>query len=438
MKIEISKRLLVIMIISSFILLFFHGFRFLNTQVMPFYDQYLYVGNIEHGEGGLLDIWMSTLENPVFMMRFLPFVVGVLNVLLIYGILKNFMKKKNHLFFTMLLYVLSPAFLFVHGTYNSLFLPVLFLLLGTFLLLRQKFLASMIIFLFSFILNQGMFYLVLIILSVFYDHYKSSKKNYSLIAIILVSLVYVSIHNLLPNDNLLSKIFTDFGANFGLSVFTMILASVGLIISWEKKEKNIMLYLLLSSFFISSLYDRQVLFYLDMVLIYYGGMGLYYLTRKKWESKTLKNYVIILLVCGLIFSAGSYVAKVSEMNPTKQEITSLEWLGANEGLVLSHYEYGHLIKAVSGMETYTDNTYFLNSRDKTKINKTGEIFNSRDLETIFSFFDKNNIKYVWINKEMTDGQVWSKEDQGILLIFDISSNFTKIYEHSDIEIWQYN
>ena len=131
--------------------------------------------------------------------------------------------------------------------------------------------------------------------------------------------------------------------------------------------------------------------------------------------------------------------RVSAGPPFQAEITSLRWLRTQEeGLVLSGHEYGYMIEAVSFQPAYLDKDYYLQSKDKLKINLTQEIFMSRDYDRISEFLSKNNITYIWINSEMKHGSPWKKDDDGMLLIIRNSRPFTLVYSYLGVDIWKFS
>ena len=72
-----------------------------------------------------------------------------------------------------------------------------------------------------------------------------------------------------------------------------------------------------------------------------------------------------------------------------------------------------------------------------RFNDTNTIFYSRSLEQTTSLLDKYNVKYIWIDKKMNSGLVWTKKDQGLLFLFRNKETFKNIYSYSEIEIWEY-
>jgi len=154
----------------------------------------------------------------------------------------------------------------------------------------------------------------------------------------------------------------------------------------------------------------------------------------------LKNNVLLLILCGLIFSSGSFINRFSHSGPEYGEVLSLQWLEhkfSNNEKVFSYYEYGYLITAYSGAEVYTDKRYYQSSRDKMRIIQSNDVFSSRNLKNITNFLKKNDLTYIWINQEMKDGLIWSNEDEGMLFVLASSNSFKRIYKYLGVEIWKY-
>ena len=193
------------------------------------------------------------------------------------------------------------------------------------------------------------------------------------------------------------------------------------------------------SLFIITLIDKRFLVFCELLLIYFGGFALFSIIKTKWNSDELKHYILTIILCGLIFSSGSYIKRMSEIGPVKSEIDSLEWLEFQnpKGIVLSSFEYGDFIHSVSGFEVLLNNKYHRTSKDQIKIYESENIFQSRTLSEIVSFFEKEEISYIWINQNMKNGQVWSNSEQGILLVLKNSKYFSRIYDHKNVEIWTF-
>ncbi len=110
---------------------------------------------------------------------------------------------------------------------------------------------------------------------------------------------------------------------------------------------------------------------------------------------------------------------------------------AEEYSIFTHYSKGLWIESIAQRQPLLDSqiNYILDLN--IKFNDTNTTFYSRNLKTTKSMLDKHNIKYIWIDKDMKQGQVWTREKQGILFLFRNSETFKKVYSKDDIEIWEY-
>lgn len=413
-----DRDVLIVLIISALLLFTFHFFRLLKTDIAPLYDQHAY-DNINH---------------------LIPFAVSFLNIILLYFILEKLLKEKDLRLPIMIMLVMSPVFLFVYGTQNGIFFPLVFLLFGAYLLLSQNYLLGGLSLIGSFLLNQNFSFVIIVLLVIFIEKVKS--KNLALPAALLMLLAVV--YSLLYKINISSSIhllFTeyiaDFGANIGIGIFSLVLAFLGFLISWKDKSQNAIIYMSIAVLAFMSLFNSLYVVFVDLGIAFFSGYGLFYLYNRKWASENLKNYVLVLILCTLIFTSGSYIKRISESGPYHEEVLSLEWLSEQEeGLVLSDYRYGFLIRKFSSFEPYTDMDYY-SSSDKSRIRRTDYIFQSRELEDISAFLGNNNIKYIWISAEMKD-EIWASSEDGILLILQNSRHFERIYNFKGVEIWKYD
>lgn len=441
------KEIVVLLIIGSVLLIFLHVLRTTSINTLPLYEQYEHIYNVKQYETNNIQIYspidyMFKFQNNLLsLFRIIPFIFGFFNTIILYVILKKYLNKKQK-FFTILIAILSPSFLFLYGTQNSAYLPIFLIEIGILLINKQKYLFGLLSFLLAVIFNPIFIYIIILFLIISYDNKKSKNSLLTIIGIIILTYFLYLFNNVKTEFSIygmLINFISDFGANIGIGLFSIVLCILGLYSSWSNKSKNKVIYVSMISLIIISTFNQNMIFILNLLISYFGALGLLSIINRKWESEILKNYVIILLFCGLIFSSGAYIKKISDIGPNNYEIDSLRWLNNNNNgkKVLSDYKYGFLIKSYSNLDTYTDNRYYQYSKEKTKINISNQIFMSRDIQEITNFFDRENIGYIWVNYDMKNGGIWDKENQGILLLLNTNRNFEKIYDGKDIRIWHY-
>jgi hypothetical protein len=435
MKIK-ELKLYMILIISSLILSATHLFRYLTNKTFPLYEQYQYLTPKFFLYNFILEIF-----NSEFLLRIVPTIFGIINVILLYYILQKFVKKKLQLFLTISVYVFSPVFIYIHTTINNLFLPVFFFLIALLFLLNHKYFLSLIGLLISVVLNQLFILPVLILLLVTFEKNKSDNSFIPILSILLSTYLVVSLSFPEPNISIhqgLLNLVSDLGSNIGLGLFSIVISLFGLIISWQKKNNNVIIYVSLFSFLFAFLTENLFIVFINFIMAYYAGLAIYTMIKSKWDSELLKTYVIILVFCGLIFSTGSYIKRISDSGPFSNEIESLIWLKDNNdgSMVLSDYQYGFMIQKFTNLNTYTDLTYYKYSTNKEKISKTNKLYNYAQIKDVAPFLKKENIKYIWINEEMKKN-IWNNKEKGLLLVLKNSPSIKKIYDYQGIEIYEF-
>jgi hypothetical protein len=452
-----ARQMILILLLSLLVLSLSNILKIKQNNYPSTYDEYYHIQEISKlrffSDLSLLkdqvvyplDFLLSFSEDPALYMKLLPFLFGILNIFLIHLILRKLVSNEKQMLFSCLFIVFSPVYIFIHTTYNDIFAPFTFILFGTLLLLYDNYFLSLLFFLSGFAFNPRFFIIIFLILIVFYEKTKTKNIILPIIGLVATTYLFISINKAsllgeITFHSLLTTYISDFGATAGFGIFSLILGFIGILMSWKDKKSNAIFYFSLIALLFALLYDTRMMIFLELFFAYYSGKAFINILETEWESQTLKNYFILLIFCGIIFSFGSFVTRFPKEGPQRSEIISLEWLRNSDienRKVLSHYEYGFMISALSKKEAYADKNYYLSSIDKTKIKKSEELFQLRNLKNITSSLDKENIGYFWINTKMKEGQVWEKDEQGILFVLKHSSYFQKIYDYEGTEIWKY-
>lgn len=440
------KKELLLANFNIIIILFFY-ISLSNNGTFFYYDEYYYLNFLKKSNIDLFDykfnfnIIGTNLINFNYFIKIITIILFFLNTFLI-----NIILKKLNLNFSMLIFIiLSPVFLYTHLIFNSFIIPLFFYLISINFLLKDNYIASTILFLITLIFNPLFFYIIIISLALYYGLFE--KKIFIPLVVILITTYLFSL--IKKKENIL--IISDFGSNFGVSIFLILLAIIGLLFYLKQKNKNFLLLFILLSIINVSFYEPNYVIFLSFIITYFASISYEKLINSEWESDILKNYVIILIICGLIFSSLSFLNNLKKEMPKPIEIDSIRWLKNyqitkinnldlslnkelnKEYLVLSHYELGYLLKYYE-LNPFLDKNYYKYST-RNKINETEKILKSRNLKEVISFLKENNIKYIIINKELQN-IIGKKEDDGILLLLKNSKNFKEIYKYNDINIWE--
>jgi asparagine N-glycosylation enzyme membrane subunit Stt3 len=387
--------------------------------------------------------------------KIIPLIFGLLSMTLFYMIMENLRLKEKKRFFICLILALSPIFIYTFST-SSQFAIILFLnLLGFyFFIKKQKIFTYLSILVFASIPFFNFFNaLVTLILLFTYTIVKGVNRNkfyFVSAGIILKTLIYhlyIFYRFGLPqtpsfiSHNIIQNLVSDLGAKTGFSFFAILLAAVGLVTTWKKRREFYYIYVLALVLIISSIYFQDLAnIYLNFVIVIMAGYGLFFLIDRKWDTKIVKNASLLLIICGIVFSMVSFMIRFSSMPPYSEEIESLEWLNQNSNendRVLSYYSNGFWIEYFAKRPVLLDSYFdYINDLEQ-KYADSEVMLHSRSLKITKELLDKNNIRYVWINKAMKQGLVWSREDEGLLFLFKDKETFKKIYTNDEAEIWEY-
>ncbi|MBU0757591.1 MAG: hypothetical protein KKF44_05980 [Nanoarchaeota archaeon] len=393
-------------------------------------------------EVSISEIILSFFTNKEMVMKILPFVLGILSTLIFYLILRRLKVPKIKSFFTCLILILSPIYINTFSIYNNFFIAVFLVLLSSFFLLKENYFFAFLMFILIVFIHLNSIFIILIMLLIFY--YKTKEKN-SMLYFILAALFFafaVIVGTLTKEvgfSPLLQNIISDFGADIGFGIFSLLLSSIGILLSWKRKKENLLLYLMLLTFAILTIYSIEFIIYLEYFMVYFAGIAFVKLLDYKWQLVAIKQYAILLILCGLFFSSGSYINRLVHLQPTPEEVLSLEWLSKNSAeyeVVLTQYKNGNLIVSLAGRPVISDEYYFISSKEKIRIEDSNRIFYSRILKDTKELLDKYSIRYIWINPQMKK-EIWKKDEEGLLFLLDNSNSFKKIYDFKGIEIWKY-
>lgn len=425
---------------------------------LPKEDNYFYGGRMMPLIPGLA-IFLA-LPNLIFNVpittfsKILPILTGVFSFLIFFMLFQELKVGKKLTDISLFLLVISSPFIYTFTVLNDHAIPIFLILLSFLLYLKNIKVFSLMTFLLiplfsipdSFI---GLFFFFIYLL---YTKKKLKPVFFMLLLVSVISLIqYLPIMLSYGLPELLDfkvnergvnfafqNFISDFGGKFGISLFSILLGISGLFVVWKKKYKNLLIYTLFIVLIAVSFYLAWLIIYLNFLLVVLASIGLIYLMKKKWESRLIKNFIILIFVCGLILSGISHINRISKMPPSKLIFDSLNNLKLEpEGVVLSHYSNGFWISGIANKPVVMDRHFIYMPNVNQRNRDLQDIFYSINLEDTTKLLNKYNIKYIWIDKEMKEGQVWEREDDGLLFLLEIGyKKFEKIYSNEETEVWR--
>ncbi|MBW2995250.1 hypothetical protein KY312_02770, partial [Candidatus Woesearchaeota archaeon] len=356
-----------------------------------------------------------------------------------YHLLKSLKFSKNLAFVATLLFLISTPLIYVSNyfTPHCLFLFIN-LVAFYFFFKKDKYLHLLSI---PLILTTAMFGIYVFItvsfllVNIFYWE-KHRGLSFALAIIILIFALASSPFNwFIPSQDYPQLLISDFGGDIGIGVSSIILAFFGFLQTWKQKYRFLPVYIAAIALLIAAKYFYFATIYLNIFIVLFAAKSLNELLSKRWELTFIKQLSVIVLLCTFLFSSLSLVERIANDEPSDGIVKSLVFLSNKEsGVVFSHPEKGFWINYYAQKPVFIDRM----NRDAVHMNITKSIYYSRDFKNSTKLLDEYEIKYMWIDEKMINGQVWTKPEQGLLFLFENRNLFTRIYEKAGIEIWEYH
>ena len=395
-----------------------------------------------------IHLFLFKIPTNVIFLMIIPVILGLSSVFLFVLILINFKINSKLIYISTGFYIFSPIFLKSFTTLSSSSFISFFVLLGAWFFIKKRLLLSSVSISPLIFINPPIMILTIISFFIFGLAKNINKKLLLINSLILLFITLVSYFALyygkfIPNlfffeNNRLLEIISDFGANGGITAFHILLSIIGFIIIWSKKREQKPYFLSLLLISTISIYVPNGIILMNFIVCYFSGYLFYLLYISSWELKSIKDITLMLIIYGVLFSSISFGVRLIESTPTIDQIEGLTFLNdKSPGVVLSHYSNGNYIKYFSNKEILLDDSIFFIKDYNLHLNKTNEIFYSRNIENTISGLNEMNIKYFFIDGFMKDGLVWEKRNEGLLFLLDHSNEFNQIYKKNNIEIWEF-
>lgn len=357
-----------------------------------------------------------------------PIIFALLSLLLFYLLLKKLKIEEQTQLWTLLVFVLSPAFISL-GFYNTPFAFELSLvLLGLLILYTKKPIYSIVPFI---IASAGSFSgAIASIFCVAYYALNDKTKNFKIALIGVAPLfcaVLINYHLPFTFFKNTTDYFSDLGGIFGIGTFTAILILISAIILWPKKEY--MQFILVSTFLSAAVACPSLLPFILPITSILAGYSLSYLFKRKWELNSLRTLTLFVIFLGLLFSAISYSTTHSKDNPSQEIINALQ--SVEPGTIITAKEYSNW----ANIKHQTLLHQIVPVQEQQQ-NDANAILYSNDLEKTKKLLQKYQVNYILITQEMKQGLVWEEENFGLAFLVNNNETFKRIPTDNSIELYR--
>lgn len=379
------------------------------------------------------DLFSLLLKPFLFLGEYVVFVsclLGLISLFLFQKIIElTKTLKKKYLFYANLLFIINPLFISTFSTLNRFILIIPSVLFLIFLTLKtnvskkksnlrsyEPLLTTIFILLLSLISFEAT--LMAVILIIYLAKEKSRKIGYFIVACFALFLAtyFSTLHYDLLSE---TKQFAELGSTLVPSLFLLILG----LLSFQKM-KDAYLKLGVAILVISYFFLAESRWFLSIIMVYFSAHTILYFNKRDWILNHLKKATLLLVYCSLLFVLLSSLVLQINSSPSKE----LELASNNLGnFVIAPESLRNSIKYFSGSKVISkksnslvDQLYYA-----VRTTKAEELMNTMNAGAIL------------LTKDLKQ-EVWTHDDQGLLLILEISDDFRKVYSGNDVELWLYS
>lgn len=375
----------------------------------------------------------------------IPLITGIISIILILLFLRTLNLSDNETNFVLILFALSPIFLytFTSLTPDNFAFPLLILV--TLLYLKKSYFTIIPLILLA-LINPILATLVVIAtITKLIIQKQKTKKQIILHIILILTTLSIIITQIITNKLIIqiNKVIIDgalieLGSLTGYSIPLIILGTIGLFVWWEKVTERTITAIILITGFVTSIIIPQIRLPVALTLAIFAGIGINQLINSEWELKKIKQFALLLIFYVILFSA-IITLNTQFTQITKQEVEAAKYLATTNtnGTVISTEDKGFMIKYLSNKETLLNPNSWKENNYEEKINITNQIFYARQQAELEKLLINNNIKYIFLHEDMKTGQVWTQREEGLQFFLIYSDIFIKIFDNEKVQIYKY-
>ncbi len=443
--------LLLVPLIRSEPLIGNDAFFFLRLAKDPgLYDSLSYGGRVATYNWGLP---LLLRINQDILPKALPFILGALSLVLFMCLLRKFNVKDSAL--GVLFLAASPPFIYLFTSLNNYFCAVFLSLLG-FYLFSSKYEVLQWFGLVSFVLlpifNFPITLITLALLALYIIFHEKEKRKLGFITLAITSLITIIYYGYflynagMPQSLIFSPfgsgfnyklqtLMSDLGGKFGFGIFSVILAVCGMMALWRYKYRRLFVFFSITLLFVLTLIWPVTIFIFNFYVAILAAYGTVYLLTKGWQSNTIKQFTVIIIICGLLFSAVSHINCMVKSEPDVQVIKAVTFLKKlDPGVVFSDYNNGFLMNYAQKSNMMDINFLFAPKVNERWVDYQ-QLISTRDLKVAKGIIKKYNLKYIWVDKSMRD-KLWTYDEDGLLFLLKYNPDFVMVYSRGGINIWR--
>ncbi|MFH1333524.1 MAG: hypothetical protein ABIH53_04785 [archaeon] len=387
---------------------------------------------------------------PDILGKLLPPLIGFISFLIFWGILKKLKIEETTRKISLTILIISPPFIFLFTTLNNYFIAMSLSLLGLYLFMKNKPVAAAISFILLPLFNLPIALITLILLFII-TLFSKKQESFWLIFVcttIISTAYYLTLAKYAGDPekilfaieelgirSTIQHFFSDLGGKFGLSVFGTMLALLGIFYGWNRKYSDMSIFFSITILTVLMFFSKHTIFFMNFFITVFAAYAISTILKQGWQSQTLKNFTILVLICGLLFSTVSFIDRHSDSEPSDEIISSLNYLKEKPpGVAFSHYTRGFWLEYANKKTVMDENLVFAPNVNE-RYQDSENLFKTRSLDEAMKIIEKYDIKYIWLDESLKR-HLWDHDEDGLQFLLKYSEKFKKVYISDEVQVFE--
>ena len=359
---------------------------------------------------------------------------------LLLSILRFFSVSPVHQLLFTLLFILSPATLFLYTTVSPVVLSLFLLVFLTWALLQEhplwiSIVCAILLPFFGFSSALIGFFCLLAL--------GKKRQKISLIILILISASFfitllvkfgASAYFHLTS---FESFFADLSVNYSYSIFALLLALIGVSVTWRMKKTHKVYYTFLLLGLFLPFFLQGLIPYQNIFVCLAASYGFVYLYKRKWHLENIRFLSLLLIICGLLFTGIATHSHLVKEQPDASLIRASFWIqekAIQPSVIFTDPSLGSWVAYVSKHEIFLDDQQLFFSDYNNRLQVAHRIMTSTSFSELPPLLDYYHITYILLTQEQQQDITYNH----FFFILDHTENFKKVYENSLFTLWEYH
>jgi hypothetical protein len=230
---------------------------------------------------------------------------------------------------------------------------------------------------------------------------------------------------------------SDFGGTGGMSVFSWLLAIIGLVLLWQFKTRYYALLLCTTLALAAALLSPSALVTGTIAVSFLAGYALAFFARMEWSFEDIRTLTLLVLACGLLFSTLAHAMELAHGQPTAETRTAALSLRTlpDDRAILAHPDDAFWYAYWSGKQVWMDSWLRNTPRVNERWAVAQQIWHAQDIARVQPVLFRNRIGALVITDDMREGKVWDLPEQDLLFLLRNNETFKSAHRSSSVDIW---